>query len=66
MTMIVLASRIVDKRCAITKLVRPSINFSIPFCIRTSVRVSTEDVASSKIRILGSFRNALAIVNNCF
>jgi len=34
--------------------------------ISTSVRVSTELVASSRIRISGSARNARAIVRSCF
>ena len=34
--------------------------------ISTSVRVSTDEVASSRIRIGGSARNARAIVSSCF
>ena len=34
-----------------TKLVRPSISFAMAFWMRTSVRVSTELVASSRIRM---------------
>ena len=34
--------------------------------ISTSVRVSTELVASSRIRMAGSARNARAIVSSCF
>ena len=48
------------------KLVRPFIRLSIAFWMRTSVRVSTELVASSRIRILGSARIARAMVRSCF
>ena len=34
--------------------------------ISTSVRVSTELVASSRMRMVGSARNARAIVSSCF
>ena len=53
MTRIRSASRIVDSRCAITKLVRPWRSEFIARWISTSVRVSTELVASSRIRIAG-------------
>ena len=66
MTRIVSASRIVESRCAITKLVRFFMSSAIAFWISTSVRVSTELVASSRIRICGSARNARAIVSSCF
>ena len=66
MTRIRSASRIVDSRCAITKLVRPCRSDDIACWISTSVRVSTELVASSRIRIAGSDRNARAIVMSCF
>ena len=48
------------------KLVRPLIKVSIAFWINTSVRVSTELVASSRISILGSAKMARAIVRSCF
>ena len=35
-------------------------------CLLYTSRVSTEDVASSRIRIFGSARNARAIVSSCF
>ena len=60
------ALRIVDSRCAMTKLVRPWRRRAIACWIRTSVRVSTLLVASSRIRIVGSARKARAIVSNCF
>ena len=58
MTKMTSASRIVDRRWAITKLVRCDRRAAIAFWISTSVRVSTELVASSRIRIVGSARNA--------
>ena len=39
---------------------------SMPFWMRTSVRVSPELVASSRIMILGSARMARAMVSSCF
>ena len=66
MTRIVSASRIVDSRWAMTNVVRPFIRRAIARWIRTSVRVSTELVASSRIRIGGSARKARAIVRSCF
>ena len=65
MTTIVSALRIVESRCAITKLVRPCRSRAIAAWIRTSVRVSTLLVASSRMRMLGSARNARAIVSSC-
>ena len=49
-----------------TKLVRPCMRRAIARWISTSVRVSTELVASSRIRISGSARKARAIVRSCF
>ena len=49
-----------------TKLVRPVRSAAIACWISTSVRVSTELVASSRIRIAGSARNARAMVISCF
>ena len=49
-----------------TKLVRPFMSRAIAFWMSTSVRVSTELVASSRMRIWGSARNARAIVSSCF
>ena len=66
MTRIVSASRIVDSRWAITNVVRPCIRFFIARWMSTSVRVSTELVASSRISIGGSARNARAMVSSCF
>jgi len=47
-----------------TKLVRPCINRSRLRWIRASVRVSTLEVASSRIRMAGSARIARAIASN--
>ena len=66
MTRMMSASRIVDSRCAITNDVRPCISRAIARWMSSSVRVSTDEVASSRIRIGGSARNARAIVSNCF
>ncbi len=49
-----------------TNDVRPSASLAIAFWISTSVRVSTELVASSSTRIVGSDRNARAMVMSCF
>ena len=49
-----------------TNVVRPFISRAIARWMRTSVRVSTDDVASSRMRIGGSARNARAIVRSCF
>ena len=50
---------------AITKLVRPRIKAFIACCISTSVRVSTLEVASSKIITGGSDTAARAMEINC-
>ena len=55
-----------ESRCAITKLVRSERSAAIACCTSTSVRVSTELVASSRISSAGSARNARAIVISCF
>ncbi len=59
--MIASAFRTVDRRCAMTKVVRPAIRASIPFWISASVRVSIELVASSKIKTGGSAMAARAM-----
>jgi hypothetical protein len=56
----------VDSRWAMTKLVRSERSAAIARCTSTSVRVSTELVASSRISSDGSARNARAIVISCF
>jgi hypothetical protein len=60
------ALRIVESRCAMTKLVRPVISRSSASWISASVRVSTELVASSRISIGASASMARAIVRSCF
>ena len=60
------ASRIVDRRCAITNDVRPSRSAAIACCSSSSVRVSTDEVASSRISTDGCATNARAIVMSCF
>src|SRR5690606_775532 len=55
------ASRTVDNRCAMMKLVRSRRNSVIACWISTSVRVSTELVASSRINSCGRARNARAM-----
>ena len=55
-----------ESRWAITKLVRSLRSAAIARCTSTSVRVSTELVASSRISSDGSARNARAIVISCF
>ncbi len=64
-TMIMSASRIVDRRWAMTKLVRFDLRAAMAFCTRTSVRVSTELVASSRSNSEGDARKARAIVTSC-
>ena len=54
----------VDSRCAMTKLVRPLISAFIALPISTSVRVSTLEVASSRIRIGGLHRKTRAMVSS--
>ena len=66
MTRMTSAPRMVDRRWAITKLVRWSASRFMASWICTSVRVSTELVASSRMRIDGSGRKARAMVSSCF
>ncbi len=56
----------VERRWAITNEVRPSRSAFIAFCTSTSVRVSTLEVASSRISRSGCARKARAIVISCF
>src|SRR5258708_349577 len=48
------ARRIVESRCAMTNVVRPRIRYRRPSWISASDSESRLDVASSRIRILGS------------
>ncbi len=65
MTRILSAAFIVERRWAITKLVRPLMRRSIASWMRLSVRVSTELVASSSISSGASFTSALAMLICC-
>ena len=56
----------VDRRWAITNDVRPLRSAAIAFCSSSSVRVSTDDVASSRISSSGSDKKARAMVMSCF
>ena len=60
------ASRMVERRCATMKLVRPCIIRAKAAWIRTSVRVSMEEVASSKISIGGRQSITRAMQSSCF
>mmetsp|Transcript_8309 Transcript_8309/g.21485 ORF Transcript_8309/g.21485 Transcript_8309/m.21485 type:complete len:110 (-) Transcript_8309:1639-1968(-) len=60
------ALRIVDKRCATTTHVRPTMSLSSASCTSFSLSASREDVASSSSRILGSLRRARAMAMRCF
>ena len=60
------AWRIVLRRWAMTKLVRPRISRDSPCWINPSDSESRLLVASSRIRIRGSARTALAMVMRCF
>ena len=65
-TIILSAAITVDNLCAITRLVLPAITAESADCIRLSDTESSEDVASSKISILGSFKIHRAIDTRCF
>uniref|UniRef100_A0A0D9VD61 Uncharacterized protein n=1 Tax=Leersia perrieri TaxID=77586 RepID=A0A0D9VD61_9ORYZ len=66
MTAIMSALRIVDRRCAMTIVVRPIDARSRASCTTRSDSVSNALVASSRSRILGDFKIALAIAILCF
>ena len=61
MTTISSASEIVESRWATTNVVRPAIASRSPRLIASSVVASTDEVASSRIRIRGSAISARAI-----
>ena len=65
-TRIISASLIVDSLCATIKLVLPDIRREKACCIFCSVRVSIEEVASSRIRIGGKQSIMRAIHKSCF
>src|ERR1700728_2906624 len=56
----------VERRCAITKVVRPRIRNRRPSWMSASDSESRLDVASSKIRMRGSARIARAMETRCF
>ena len=66
MTRITSAFSMVLSRCATTKLVRPCIITANAFWIFSSVRVSMDEVASSRISIGGRLSIARAMQINCF
>ena len=53
-----------DRRCAMTNEVRPSIRPSIAFWMRSSVRVSTDEVASSRMSMRLLAKKARAMVKS--
>ena len=59
------ASAIVERRWAMMNVVRPAIASSSPSLIRRSVEASTEEVASSRIRIGASRSSARAMAMRC-
>ena len=66
MTRMTSARCTVESRCAMTTEVRPSTMRSSAERTRSSVSVSTLEVASSRIRILGSWASARAKLISCF
>ena len=56
----------VDKRWAMTKVVRSRAMSLSWACIACSARESNAEVASSKIRIAGFFNKVRAIATRCF
>ncbi len=65
-TMILSASTIVDKRCAITIQVRLFEILLSADAIKNSDLLSRDEVASSKTKIEGLFKRVRAIVTRCF
>src|SRR4051794_21063055 len=59
------ALRMVESRCAITKVVRPFITSSRAALTLASVTASSALVASSRIRIGGALRSARAVDRGC-
>mmetsp|Transcript_31095 Transcript_31095/g.82848 ORF Transcript_31095/g.82848 Transcript_31095/m.82848 type:complete len:109 (+) Transcript_31095:610-936(+) len=60
------AARIVERRCAMIRVVRPCINRCKACCTRRSESESNAEVASSKMSRRGSFSNARAMATRCF
>ena len=65
-TRITSARRMVDRRWAMMKEVRPVMTFSMAFWMSCSVTVSTELVASSSTKMRGSASSARAKDSSCF
>ena len=65
-TRILCALRIVESRCAITNVVRFFASFSRDSCTTFSLSLSSAEVASSKIRTGGFFKNTLAMESRCY
>mmetsp|Transcript_16900 Transcript_16900/g.40834 ORF Transcript_16900/g.40834 Transcript_16900/m.40834 type:complete len:193 (-) Transcript_16900:1711-2289(-) len=60
------ALRMVERRCATTTQVRPTMRRSSASCTSFSLSASSELVASSSRRILGSLSSARAMAMRCF
>mmetsp|Transcript_66160 Transcript_66160/g.111003 ORF Transcript_66160/g.111003 Transcript_66160/m.111003 type:complete len:90 (+) Transcript_66160:126-395(+) len=60
------ALQMVDNRCAMAMVVRPTINRSIASCTSLSDSWSNADVASSSSKICGFMRMARAMARRCF
>ena len=60
------ALRMVDRRCAMISVVRPTASASSADWIFDSVTLSSALVASSRIRIGGFFRKIRAMLTRCF
>mmetsp|Transcript_46567 Transcript_46567/g.149534 ORF Transcript_46567/g.149534 Transcript_46567/m.149534 type:complete len:149 (+) Transcript_46567:1950-2396(+) len=56
----------VERRCAMTMVLRPTASLSRASCTTFSLSVSSADVASSRSRILGLRTTARAMAMRCF
>mmetsp|Transcript_57052 Transcript_57052/g.146846 ORF Transcript_57052/g.146846 Transcript_57052/m.146846 type:complete len:139 (-) Transcript_57052:455-871(-) len=65
-TMILVARTTVESRCAMMKVVLPTISASMAFCTMCSFSLSSALVASSSSRTFGSRMMARAIATRCF
>ncbi len=66
MTMICVALRTVDRRCAIMMVVRACMRWSSAACTTRSLVVSSADVASSSSSTRGLRSSARAMATRCF
>src|SRR5438094_575173 len=64
-TRILSARRMVARRCAMTKVVRPTMRLASAFCTNISDSASNSEVASSRIRMGESFKMARAMAMRC-